>query len=68
MANPHPMQSEPHRDVLPTKSALQNKRAVYAVVCETLKYQALLHQILDDSGFCEKYPQVNWPSAPDFAF
>jgi 25S rRNA (cytosine2278-C5)-methyltransferase len=33
--------------------AVQNKRAVYAVVCETLKFEKVLGSILDRSGFLE---------------
>lgn len=43
---------------------MQNKRAVYAVVCETLKHQALLQPILEDSGLCQASPQVPFPFRP----
>jgi hypothetical protein len=35
-----------------------NKGAVYAVVCETLRYQSVLQSILEESGFCTDFPQV----------
>lgn len=35
-----------------------HKRAVYAVVCETLKHAPLLTKILDSSGFLNVHPWV----------
>lgn len=37
---------------------VSQKRAVYAVVCETLKHTAVLKRILDASGFLETHPWV----------
>jgi hypothetical protein len=37
---------------------VQHKAAVYAVVCETLRFYHILRQILEASNFCSCYPQV----------
>eukprot|EP00892_Ulva_mutabilis_P009991 jgi/Ulvmu1/7364/UM036_0024.1 len=42
---------------------ISNKRAVYAVVCETLKHSSILRQILHASGFLELHPWVSLGAA-----
>ena len=37
---------------------VQSKKAVYAVVCETMRYQPVLQQIVDASSFREAHPEV----------
>lgn len=37
---------------------VQHKAAVYAVVCETLRYCHILRQVLEATDFCSGHPQV----------